>query len=221
MTTASADLPVRCACGTLRGLVRDLSSRRVTRAICHCDDCQKYAHFLQRADAILDAHGGTEVVQTSPARLEITAGGERLACVRLTERGIFRWYVDCCRTPIGNTPATRTIPYLGLVHSCLDTTASHASLDTLLGPVRWRVFARHAKGDRSALAGHAGVPLSALLQVTGRVLMWRLRGEHRRSPFFEAGSAHPCVSPHVLTAEELRQAESAQREWTPPRSVRP
>lgn len=207
---ASADLPVRCSCGTLRGIIHGVSRRNGNRAICHCDDCQKYAHFLQRADEILDGHGGTEVLQVSQARLQFTAGSERLACARLTPKGILRWYADCCRTPIGNTPATRAVPYLGLVHSCLDGTEARATLDSLFGPVRLRVFARHAKDDRDALRAHDGVPVAAILPVMVRVLMWRLRGDHRRSPFFDTQSARPTTTPHVLTAEELQQVESEQ-----------
>lgn len=219
MTTAPADLPVRCACGALRGLVRGVSPRNSYRAVCYCDDCQKYAHFLRRADEILDPHGGTEVLQTSPARLEITTGSERLACVRLTPKGILRWYAACCRTPVGNTPSTQAVPYLGLVRSCIDAASAHSSLDALPGPVRWRVFARHAKGDRAGIDAHDGVPLSAMLAVMGRVLTWRLRGEHRHSPFFDA-RARPRVRPHVLDSEELRRVESAQRDWIPSRRAR-
>lgn len=216
---AAADLPVRCSCGALQGIVRGISRRNGMRAICHCDDCQKYAHFLQQADEILDAHGGTEVLQTAQSRLQFTAGSERLACMRLTPKGILRWYADCCRTPIGNTPASRAIPYLGLVHSCLDREQARPVLDSLPGPARLRVFARHAKGDRAALDAHDGVPVSAILPVLGRVLMWRLRGEHRHSPFFDRHSARPNAIPYVLAAEELQQIESAQRDWPNTRSA--
>lgn len=213
MTMTSADLPVRCSCGTLRGVVRGISRRNGKRAICHCDDCQKYAHFLQRADDILDAHGGTEVLQTSPACLQFISGTERLACVRLTPKGILRWYAGCCRTPIGNTPAARTLPYLGIVHSCLDRTEARPILDSLLGPARLRVFARHAKGDRSALEAHDRIPVGALLPVMRRVLTWRLRGDHARSPFFDAKSGQPNAEPHVLTTNELQRVESEQNDW--------
>lgn len=213
MTMTSTDLPIRCSCGTLRGIVRGASRRNGKRAICHCDDCQKYAHFLQRADEILDAHGGTEILQTSPARLQLASGVERLACVRLTPKGILRWYADCCHTPIGNTPATRTLPYLGLVHSCLDPTEARPMLDSLLGPVQLRVFACHARGDRAVPDAHDGLPVTAILPVMGRVLIWRLRGDHRRSPFFDAQDAQPKATPHVLTTDELQKVESEQSNW--------
>src|SRR5688572_12534539 len=103
----AADLPVRCSCGTLRAVVRGASGGRGNHVVCYCDDCQSFAHFLERADDTLDAHGGTEIYQMSPARLEIIDGADRLACVRLAPKGLLRWYAACCRTPIGNTLASR------------------------------------------------------------------------------------------------------------------
>src|SRR5262245_44421193 len=137
-----ADLPVRCSCGIVRGALRGVSGRNGNRVVCYCDDCQSFAHFLDRAQDVLDEHGGTEIFQTSAGRLAITAGADRLACVRLQPSGLLRWYTACCRTPIGNTLATRQLPFVGLVVACLE----RAELDPVLGPVRARGHARFAKG---------------------------------------------------------------------------
>ena len=117
----TADLPIRCSCGALRGVARGVSPSRGNRVICYCADCQSFAHFLGRATEILDRSGGTDIFQTSPARIEITQGRERLASMRLTPKGLLRWYADCCKTPIGNTAITREIPFVGLICRCLDT----------------------------------------------------------------------------------------------------
>jgi hypothetical protein len=146
---------------------------------------------------VLDAHGGTEVYQISPARLEITDGLEALACMRLTSRGPLRWYARCCHTPIGNTLPTRQIPYVGLVRACMNV--SGASLDEVLGPVDPGVWARYATGDRSAINAYDGVPLSVLFRVAAKILSWRLRGDHRRSPFFDEAGA-PVVTPGCAPA---------------------
>lgn len=37
----------------------------VNRVICHCDDCQAFAHHLRRAD-LLDAHGGPDGIVGPP-----------------------------------------------------------------------------------------------------------------------------------------------------------
>lgn len=199
----SGDLQIRCTCGAVQGVARDVSRREANRVVCYCDDCQAFAHFLGRAGEILDAHGGTEVVQMSPARLEIDAGTEQLRCMRLTPKGTCRWYTACCRTPIGNTLATHQVPFVGLVSSCVQAGAGRDALDLALGPIHGRVWGRFAKGDTRGLTKlHARVPLLMLLRVGRLLLTWRLRGDHRQSPFFEPDTGEPVSAPHVLTDDE-------------------
>jgi hypothetical protein len=35
---------------------------------------------------------------------------DAMGCLRLSDKGVFRWYTDCCRTPIGNTAASPRFP---------------------------------------------------------------------------------------------------------------
>jgi hypothetical protein len=72
----------------LKGYVSQPGS--VNRAVCYCRDCQAFAHFLGRPEEILDSKGGSDVVQTTPARVTLTDGIEMLACMRLTEKGLRR-----------------------------------------------------------------------------------------------------------------------------------
>ena len=65
-------------------MAHEVSPGAGNHAVCYCDDCQAFAHFLGRAADILDPHGGTEIFQMSPARIALTAGTERLACMRLS-----------------------------------------------------------------------------------------------------------------------------------------
>jgi len=206
------DVPIRCRCGNLRGVARALSPTTGNRVVCYCDDCQSFAHFLGRADEILDAHGGTDIFQTSPVRVEFDEGHEHLACMQLTPDGICRWYVSCCNTPVGNTAATSRLPFVGLVHTCLDHEAEGSSPDEQLGPVRNRVNARFARGDRSALealSAHEKAPASMLFRLLVMVAGARLRGDHKRSPFFDA-NREPIATPHVLSASELAAVETAR-----------
>ena len=205
------DLPIQCSCGALRGVLRGVSGEHGNRIVCYCDDCQTFAHFLERAAEILDPHGGTDIFQTSPVRLEITEGADRLACIRLTSRGIVRWYTSCCKTPIGNTLPTRQMPFVGLVHSCMDSN----SRDAALGPVRSRVQARYAVGDRSSLDAVDGAPRGMLPRLLWMMLLNRLHGDHVGSPFFDPASGAAVATPHVLTAEELRTVVTARDAWEP------
>ena len=63
------ELALRCRCGTVRGVARDVAPSTVNHCFCYCDDCQAFAHFLGRADDVLDAYGGTEITQMSQANV--------------------------------------------------------------------------------------------------------------------------------------------------------
>ena len=201
------DLPLRCSCGSVRGVVRAVSPDCGNRLICYCDDCQSFIHYLGNAKQILDAHGGSDIFQTSPARLEISQGEEQLACMRLRPGGLVRWYTSCCKSPIGNTLATRQVAFVGLIHSFADQGGDG---DKALGPVRWKVAARFAKGDRAELQAHDRAPVAFILRFMWIILTSRLRGDHKRSPFFDAASGNLRAQPTVLSAEELARVEEAR-----------
>ena len=90
---------LQCRCGEVRGVVTDVSPNTVNRVVCYCDDCQAFLHHLGRAD-LLDAHGGSDIVQIAPASLSFVHGKERIVGLRLTPKGLYRWYASCCRTPL-------------------------------------------------------------------------------------------------------------------------
>jgi hypothetical protein len=205
------DLPIRCRCGTVRGAARAVSADRGNRIVCYCDDCQAFAWFLERPEEILDEHGGSEIFQMSPARLEIDVGRDRLACMRLKPGGLLRWYADCCRTPIANSVAWVQVPFVGLIQDCVGDPADERSREDVLGPVRYRVMARFAVGGREALAGleaSDGPPLPMVLRSIGLLLAARLRGEHARSPLRDLRTGEPIATPRVLTAGELAAVEA-------------
>ena len=189
-----SNVSLRCSCGDLRATVRGVSPDVGFRVICYCDDCQAFAHHLDRAPEILDPLGGTEIFQTSPARVELQRG--ELACVRLAPRGLFRWSSACCRSPIGNTLSAPSLPFVGLITCCLDAP------DTLLGPIRARVHTRFAKSPVDGAGVHSGPPYALGLRLMGRMLISRLRGEDRTSPFFDSTTGEPVSPPAVLSESE-------------------
>lgn len=186
--------PISCSCGKLKGTLE--RTQRENRGICYCADCQAFARFL-KSQQILDAHGGTDVVQTLPKHVSFTDGIEHLACIRLTEKGLLRWYASCCNSPIGNTAATRTMSFVGLVHNCLES-GPH-SLDEAFGPIRMQVNCQSALGEPKPKS--FGL-LPALARIAGMLLKARLDGSYKRTPFFIPGSNTPIVRPKVLSPEE-------------------
>jgi hypothetical protein len=189
---SSAVHPLRCRCGALQGHVELNGSSN--RMVCYCHDCQAFARFLGSADQVLDAQGGSDVVQVAPHHIKFTHGAAHLAAMRLSDKGMLRWYAACCRTPVGNTLTTRNMPFTGLLVQCLDT----APLEAAFGPVRASANTSSAIGEPKPRGfGMAG----ALLRIMGMVLGSRLSGRYKDTPFFTAAGA-PVAEPLVLSAEE-------------------
>jgi hypothetical protein len=192
---------VVCRCGTLRGTLRPGRPGDTLHLVCYCRDCQTFAHALGQPERVLDAHGGTELLQVGPARLTLEAGADRLACLRLRPKGLLRWYAACCATPIGNTLATPDAPFVGLITACLDDAARAA-----LPPPRRGVFGRTAHGGTGDVPAASGPPLGLGLKMAAKIMGRRLRGEHRPTPFFDAHN-RPVAEPRVLGEAERAACE--------------
>ena len=184
--------PLRCRCGALQGHV-ELQGLR-NRMRCYCLDCQAFARFLGPAERVLDAQGGSDVVQIAPHHIRITQGHEQLSVMRLSPKGMLRWYTACCRTPVGNTLDRRDKPFTGLLVQCLDS----APLAPSFGPVNASANTQSAWGEPKPRA--FGLP-GALLRILGMVIGSRLTGRYRDTPFFAADGT-PVAEPRVLTPAE-------------------
>lgn len=190
--------PLRCRCGKFQGQVS--RSRRATRAVCYCKDCQAYARFLG-TPGVVDQDGGTQVVISLPRHVRFTAGVEVLACLSLGERGLLRWYASCCNTPIANTPRSPKVPYLGLIHSCLERGSS--SIESTFGRLRIAV------NTESARRKVRSTPVASTMGVLGFIMAAfgdRLGGGYKHNPFFTADTRIPVRRPRVLSSAERNQA---------------
>lgn len=206
------ELPVSCACGALQGVARQVSAANKNHVICYCDDCQLFAHYLGKADQVLDPQGGTSILQMSPASLRIEKGTDKIACLRLRPRGLFRWYAECCRTPIANTPPTSKIPYLGLVTPVLFRSMTEQERDDAMGPVHMRVHAHFAKGNVTGEGCHERIPLSGFFPLAGKLIRWRLQGGITPSSLFTE-KGEPVSEPHILDESELNEAIASRTRW--------
>jgi hypothetical protein len=190
--TTSRDAELRCRCGEVRGRVTGASPRTVNRVVCYCDDCQAYAHYLGRAD-LLDAHGGSDIVQVAPASLSFQKGEDRLVGLRLGPKGLYRWYASCCKTPLGNTLAP-AIPFVGILAQAFDRP------DETFGRPVGAFFGKYAVGEPPP--GTTGVNVRLVARAIRRVLGWKLRGRTWPHPYFDRVTRAPSRPITILSRDE-------------------
>jgi len=189
---------IRCHCGKLQG---ELDTAAVAaRAKCYCTDCRAFARFLGNEIEILDGAGGTEVAAALPSGLRFTQGLEHLACMSLSPKGIYRWYANCCRTPVGNTPRNPRLPYVGVIRACLD--ASPVELDAALGREH---IAAHMKTAYRKVETTPAATARAVLRIGGKIVKARLTGSWKNNPFFVPGSDTPVRTPQVISREQRQK----------------
>ncbi|HSH43927.1 MAG TPA: DUF6151 family protein [Arenicellales bacterium] len=189
---------LKCDCGTLRGHVEQLET--ANRGICYCRDCQAFIRYLGRESDVLDSRCGTEVFQMQPKHVRLTQGLDALASVRLTDKGLRRWYARCCMTPVGNTPPGYKLSFCSLIRRFLD--ADEDKLARAVGPVRMHVHTKSACGEpKPDSTGVAGAVLRFMVMLARA----RLDGSYRQTPFFNAADGTPVVRAKVLSPARLRE----------------
>jgi hypothetical protein len=183
---------LRCGCGKVEGRVQNASGPTVNRVVCYCDDCQAFAHQLGRAD-LLDAHGGSDIVQVAPAALEFMRGSEHIVGLRLGPKGLYRFYAKCCNTPLGNTVGTG-IPFVGILAQAF------TAADATFGPPIGGIMGKFSIGTPPE--GTVKPNFRLLGRAIKMVLGWRLTGKAWPHPFFERGARQPRYPLHVLSLAE-------------------
>jgi hypothetical protein len=190
------DISFACRCGAVKGVCRDAGGSMGVRVVCYCADCQAFAAFLGAERDYLDAAGGTDIYQISPSRLEIAAGMERLRAVVVAPKGLYRFYADCCKTPIANTIPGRKLPFAGTMTRNYD--AQHR--DRVLRPPIAAVFVERAHGEPVEKARTA-LPLLIFDLMRRAAAEW-ISGRGRRNPFLDAQDDGRIPAPYVVSAEE-------------------
>ncbi len=198
MTEAKDHLPLRCRCGRVQGVANNVAPNSGFRFICYCGDCRTFAHVLERPD-VLDRAGGTDIFHMPAGRVKLTAGTEAVRCLQFSSR-VFRWYADCCRTPIANT-AGASFPVVGIIHSFMNHAGDGRSRDEVLGAPLCRIFETSAVGP---LPPNAPPPRSFGLVAVRlpTLLVWWLRGLGRPHPFFDEHTKAPLSVPRAFTPVE-------------------
>jgi len=194
------DIALSCECGKVQGKAKKISPKMGNHVICYCKDCRTYARWLGR-ESMLDEFGGTDLWQMTPHRLELTEGKEQIRCMRLSPRGLLRWYTGCCKTPIANTLSNPKVPFVGIPTVFFKD-------KTPLGPVIEKAWGKQALGGGPA---DASPKASMKYAMRSFVLFGRSwwQGKGKVSPFFDATTLEPISQPEVISKEE-RQKYSDQ-----------
>lgn len=166
-----------------------------SRVCCYCNDCQTFGRYFGNEAKVLDAQGGTEIVQVCQSRLRFDGGLEQLAAIRLSDKGMVRWYASCCNTPIGNTMQDRKMSFIGLIHCCLDK----ALIDKDFGTSIAFFSTSEAIGESKPI--QHGV-FGTILRFMRLVLVSRMLRRYKKSPFFDAAGVL-IVAPKILSNDEL------------------
>jgi hypothetical protein len=187
---------LRCRCGEVHGRVANASPATANRMICYCEDCQAYLHQLGRAD-LLDEHGGTDIVQVAPASLELDRGAERIVGLRLSPKGLYRFYASCCKTPLGNT-FSPGVPFVGIVAQAFDGGAEKCG--AIFGAPIGAVRGQQAVG--APPPGSTRVNWTLIGRALKLVVGWRLRGEGWPHPYFDRATRKPTRPLTILSVAE-------------------
>jgi len=190
------NLNFQCRCGAVKGVAHDAGGSMGIRVVCYCADCQAFAHFLQCEDEYLDAAGGSDIYQTSPSRLEVTEGMDRLKSVVLGPSArLHRFYASCCMTPIVNTIPGRKLPFAGTLARNYDA----AQREEILGAPKTAVFAKYAQGEPVTKA-RVATPFLILDLMRRATAEW-MSGKSKENVFLDAED-DGSITPRILTAEE-------------------
>jgi hypothetical protein len=190
--------PIQCKCGAIRGQLEGTGTHN--RIICYCADCRVFARFLGNSPDVLDAQGGTEIFQVAQSRLRFFEGEDHLAAIRLSDKGMIRWYASCCGTPIGNTMVNPKTSFIGLIHTCLDQTQTDEDFGTNVAVVNVDSALGTPKPKQQGLLG-------VVARYIWIVATSRITGGYRKSPLFNSFGM-PRVDPKVLSSEELANLKS-------------
>ena len=172
---------LECSCGEVKGNVQ-IVPKSFFHVHCLCCDCQNFASHLGNADKILDAHGGSELLQTYPQYMEITEGKEKIACMQLKVKGIFRWYTSCCDMPLANTMNSAKVPFVGVPVKLMKFSSEQEKLEKL-GPVIMKAFGKYSIGEMPKDA-HERFPLSFMPKIMGFMIKGLINKRNSPSPFF-------------------------------------
>lgn len=181
---------LKCNCWKVQGHTSNIDMKIWNRIICHCGDCQTFANYLGKEDAILDEYQGTDIFQMPLSDIHIDEGKEHIKAIHMRPKGLHRWYAGCCNTPIGNTMKP-WMNFMWVIHNFMD---DEWTRDENLGPVRGYAFLNAASNT-----SRKATPLIKMLpRMFLKMWSWKWRGRWKTTDFFDSDWT-PISEPLILS----------------------
>ena len=189
---AGVDLPFKCDCGKVQGMLLGVSPGNGNRTDCYCRDCRAAENFA--APKATHGPGPVHLYQTRPDRIRIDQGLDQMAVFSLSPKGVLRWYAKCCGSMLFNTLRTPKMPFAAFF---TDRTPDAGPL----GPVRTRANIQNADGT----SRHESLS-RALLSLARNAIPARITGGWKQTPFFYPDTLEPVREVYVLGKDERAAA---------------
>lgn len=185
-------VPFACVCGVVHGSL-DVTPRGGRHLTCACKSCRSAEVHLGQPDP---GAAGVAIYQTTPDRITIDAGHDRLAVMRLSPKGLFRWHATCCNSPLFNTMPGPGLPFVGVLVARIPDPDP-------LGPVMARVNIPTVSGKPR----NEGI-MASTFGLLRRAMQAKLTGRGKRTPFFSPDGS-PTAPVHVISLEDRQAAEAS------------
>lgn len=132
-------------------------------------------------------------ISSPPSKLIITEGSQYLRSLRLTPKGLIRWYAGCCNTPVGNTLSAK-LPFIGVIEAFI---SANEDVESKLGPVRGSVFVKSARTPPPASLRGSDNTFSLHTRILVSLLKWKIKYSQCQSPFF-LPDGNPVCQPRIV-----------------------
>ena len=187
------DLKFSCRCGQVNGVVANYRRSQANRVVCYCGDCRGFVNWLKQPDH-LDARGGVDILHLAQGDVRIDQGRELVACMRLSPKGMFRFYATCCSTPLGST-VSAGLPLVGFSTTIFDSTVDR---EPVLGPA---LVVNGASALGGPMPERKLAVVGMMMRVGALLARWKIMGRGKPSPFF-SDQGQPVAAPMIITKEQ-------------------
>jgi hypothetical protein len=182
-------IAIACSCGQVQGHITDFSVDTSNRVVCHCKDCRKFTLWTGHSEMV-DPHGGLDIIQVAQSQIVFDQGVEQIRCARLSQKGMFRFYADCCRMPLGNA-MSRGVPLIGL--------PAQLFVQNPAQPIGNAVGIHGKSATTPAPNAHGSVPVAMLGRIVRLLVKWKFKSRGASTPFFHS-DGKPVADPILINS---------------------